>query len=477
VQQRARAAGFVIGLAAFAASIVAPAPEGLSPEAMRVAGVAALMAAWWIVEVIPISATALLPIVLFPLVGIAKLGAATAPYADPIVFLFLGGFILGIATQRWELHRRIGLGIIASVGTSPARMAGGLMLATGFLSMWVSNTATALMMLPIATSVLALFERNLDDARSKENLGVLLMLAVAYGASIGGIATLIGTPPNALLAGLMAREYGIQIGFAQWMMLGVPVSVAMLGAAWLVLTRMHPVALTNAVDMDEVIGRGRRELGALSPAEIRVICVLVAAAIGWIFRPLLTPLLPALNDTTVAIGAALALFLLPSGMPKGGRLLTWDDLKALPWGVLLLFGGGLTLAAAIESSGLAAWLAGAMSGLSLWPVILIVAVVTVGMIFLTELTSNTASAATFLPFAAAVAISLGLAPLVLAVPLAIAASCAFMLPVATPPNAIVFASGRITIAQMARAGLWLNVIATIVIVAASYPLVGILFAK
>jgi len=350
------------------------------------------------------------------------------------------------------------------------------MLATAFLSMWVSNTATALMMLPIATSVLALFERNLDDPRSRDNLGVLLMLSVAYGASISGIATLIGTPPNALLAGLMAREYDIHIGFAQWMVLGVPVSAGMLVAAWLVLTRLHPVALTHAVDMDEVIGRGRRELGALSPAEIRVICVLVAAAIGWIFRPLLTPYVPALNDTTVAVAAALALFLLPSGMAKGGRLLTWDDLKELPWGVLLLFGGGLTLAAAIESSGLAAWLASTMSGLGSWPVILIVAVVTVGMIFLTELTSNTASAATFLPFAAAVAVSLGLAPMVLAVPLATAASCAFMLPVATPPNAIVFASGRITIAQMARAGFWLNIIATAVILA-GYPLIGFLFAK
>ena len=476
VQSRARFAGFVIGLAAFAAAMLAPVPEGLTPEAMRVAGVAALMAAWWIVEVIPVSATALLPIVLFPLLGVVPLAKATAPYADPIVFLFLGGFVLGIATQRWELHRRIGLGIIAAVGTSPARISAGLMLATGFLSMWVSNTATALMMLPIATSVLALFERNLDDARSRENLGVLLMLSVAYGASIGGIATLIGTPPNALLAGLMAREYGIQIGFAQWMILGLPVSAVMLAVAWLALTRMHPVALTNAVDMDEVIGRGRRELGSLSPAEIRIVCVLLAAAIGWIFRPLLTPYVPSLNDTTVAVAAALALFLLPSGMPKGGRLLTWDDLQDLPWGVLLLFGGGLTLAAAIDSSGLAAWLASTMSGLQSWPVILIVAVVTVGMIFLTELTSNTASAATFLPFAAAVAVSLGLAPPALAVPLAIAASCAFMLPVATPPNAIIFASGRITIAQMARAGLWLNIIASAVILAA-YPLIGFLFAK
>ncbi|MFN3656762.1 MAG: SLC13 family permease [Pseudolabrys sp.] len=474
---KARLIGLLIGVAAFAASLVTPPPAGLSPEALRVAGVAALMAAWWITEVIPVAATALLPIVLFPLVGIAPLAATTAPYADPIVFLFLGGFMLGTATQRWSLHRRLGLGIIASVGTSPGRLAAGLMLASAFLSMWVSNTATAIMMLPIATAVLALFDSELTDARSRENFGVLLVLSVAYGASIGGLATLIGTPPNALLAGHMAREYGVQIGFAQWMALGVPVSAVMLMAAWFVLTSLHPVALTDVAGRKDVVGDDLRALGPVTRAELRVIGILLAAALGWIFRPLLSSFLPALHDTIIAIAAGVVLFLLPSGMPEGGRLLAWKDLKDVPWGVLLLFGGGLTLAAAIDTSGLAAWLASAMSGLSAWPVILIVAGVSLGMIFLTEITSNTASAATFLPFAAAVAVGLGLDPLALTVPMAVAASCAFMLPVATPPNAIVFASGRITVVQMARAGIILNFIGVAVIVLISYPLVPLLFAR
>ncbi len=472
-----RAIGFVAGVAAFAASLVVPPPSGMPPEALRVAGIAALMAAWWITEVIPVPATALLPLILFPLLGVSPLAETSAPYADPIVFLFLGGFILGAATQRWALHTRIGLGIVASIGTSPGRLAAGLILASAFLSMWVSNTATAIMMLPVATAVSVLYERQIADRRSGENLGIMLHLSVAYGASIGGLATLIGTPPNALLAGHMAREYGIQIGFVQWMMLGVPVSAVMLAAAWFVLTRLHPVSPSGENNFDGVIDRELSKLGRITPAEVRVIAVLALAAIGWIFRPLLSPVIPGLHDSIVAVTAAVALFLLPSGMPEGGRLLAWKDMKEIPWGVLLLFGGGLSLAAAIDASGLAAWFAGAMSALASWPVILIVVAATVGMIFLTELTSNTASAATFLPFGAAVAIGLGLDPLTLTIPMALAASCAFMLPVATPPNAIVYASGRISVAQMAHAGLWLNLIGAVLIVLLSYPASLFLFGK
>ena len=472
-----RAIGFVIGLAAFMASLMSPLPSGMPPEALRVAGVAALMASWWIAEVLPVPVTALLPLILFPLFAVAPLRDTAAPYADPIVFLFLGGFILGTATQRWTLHARIGLGIIVAVGTSPGRLSAGIILASAFLSMWVSNTATAIMMLPIATAISVLYERQIADQRSGENLGIVLHLSVAYGASIGGLATLIGTPPNALLAGHMAREYGIQIGFAQWMMLGVPVSATMLVAAWFVLTRLHPVSLSHENNLGAAIGPELRKLGPITRAELRVIGVLAAAAFGWIFRPLLSPMLPGLHDSVIAIAAGVALFLLPSGMPVGGRLLVWKDMKEIPWGVLLLFGGGLSLAAAIDSSGLAAWLASAMSGLASWPVIVIVAAATLAMIFLTELTSNTASAATFLPFGAAVAVGLGIDPLTLTIPMALAASCAFMLPVATPPNAIVYASGRISVAQMAYAGLTLNLIGALLIVLLSYPASGMVFGK
>ncbi|MGE4165164.1 MAG: DASS family sodium-coupled anion symporter [Xanthobacteraceae bacterium] len=474
---RARLFGFVAGIAMLVAGIFAPPPPGLPPEALRVAGVAGLMAAWWITEVIPVAATGLLPVVLLPLLGVVPIRNAAAPYADPIVFLFLGGFMLGIATQRWALHRRLGLRIIAAVGTSPGRLSAGLLLATAFLSMWVSNTATSLMMLPIAISVLALFDGRFADDHSAENLGVLLMLSVCYGASIGGLATIIGTPPNALLVGHLAREYGIQIGFAQWMMLGVPLSAALLAVTWVILTRLHPVTLLRAGGLDEIIRHDLQQQGALSSAEIRVILVLLVAALGWVFRPLLSQHLPAINDTIIAVGAGIVLFLLPSGSPQGGRLLVWDDMKSVPWGVLVLFGGGLSLASAIDSSGLAKWLADAMSILSAWPVILILATAVVSMIFLTELTSNTASAATFLPFAAAVALGIGISPLLLTVPMALAASCAFMLPVATPPNAIVYASGRVTIPQMARAGFWLNLAAAVLIVVASYPAGLYLFAR
>ncbi|MCF8478198.1 MAG: SLC13 family permease [Pseudolabrys sp.] len=479
VTRNPRAIGFFIGVAAFVASLLLPPPPGMPPEALRVAGIATLMAAWWIAEIVPVPVTAMLPLVLFPLFAVAPLRDTAAPYADPIVFLFLGGFILGAATQRWSLHARIGLRIIAAVGTSPHRLSAGLILASAFLSMWVSNTATAIMMLPIATAVTVLYGRqvSIGDQRSGENLGIVLHLSVAYGASIGGLATLIGTPPNALLAGHMAREYGIQIGFAQWMMLGVPVSAAMLAAAWFVLNRLHPVSPANDEHLGDAVAGELRKLGRITPAEIRVIGVLALAALGWIFRPLLSPIVPGLHDSIVAVAAGVALFLLPSGMPEGGRLMVWKDTKDIPWGVLLLFGGGLSLAAAIDSSGLAAWLASSMSALVSWPVIVIVAAATLGMIFLTELTSNTASAATFLPFGAAVAVGLGIDPLALTVPMALAASCAFMLPVATPPNAIVYASGRITIAQMAYAGLWLNVIGAVLIVLLSYPASRIVFGN
>jgi solute carrier family 13 (sodium-dependent dicarboxylate transporter), member 2/3/5 len=476
LEGRGRGYGIVIGLVLLAVTLIVPPPEGLSPQAWRVAGVALLMAAWWITEALPIPATALLPLVLFPLFGIASARDAAAPYADPVIFLFLGGFIIGAAMQRWQLHRRIGLTAISRIGTAPHRLIGGFMLASALLSMWVSNSATAIMMLPVALSVLALIDRHGEiDPDARASLSVVLMLAVAYGANIGGLGTLIGTPPNALLAAYMAREHGVQIGFAQWMALGVPLVVILLLGTWLILMRLHRTALAAAFDAGDVVAQELNKLGALTAAELRVAIVFAATALAWVTRPLLSPYVPGLDDTTIAIAGALALFLIPSGMPEGGRLIGWDDLSALPWGVLVLFGGGLSLASAIAGSGLAEWLGNALSALGHWPLLLLVAVATVAMIFLTELTSNTASAAAFLPFGGAVALGIGIDPLLLTVPLALAASCAFMLPVATPPNAIVFASGRIAIAQMARAGLWLNLYASIVIIALSYPLVTWLF--
>uniref|UniRef100_Q07S52 Anion transporter n=1 Tax=Rhodopseudomonas palustris (strain BisA53) TaxID=316055 RepID=Q07S52_RHOP5 len=473
---RSQMRGTIMGVVVLAATLLLPPPEGMSPQAWLVAGVAVLMAIWWITEALPIAATALVPLLLFPLFGIATMRETAAPYADPIIFLFLGGFIVATAMQRWSLHRRIGLRVIGLVGTAPNRLSAGFLLSTAFLSMWISNSATAIMMLPVAISVLALFSR--DDTANEEthrNLGIVLMLAVAYGANIGGLATLIGTPPNALLAGYMAREHHVTIGFAQWMVLGLPVAVILLLGAWWILIRVYPVDRGITANAADVVRAELAKLGAMTPAEIRVACVFGLTALAWMTRPLYAGFVPAIDDSVIAIVAALALFLLPSGSREGGRLLVWDDLAALPWGVLILFGGGLTLAAGISASGLAAWLGAAVGAFATWPVILIVTAATIAMLFLTELSSNTASAATFLPIGGAIAMGIGIDPLALTVPLALASSCAFMLPVATPPNAIVFASGRVSIGQMARIGLLVNLLATAIILAVAYPLAGWLF--
>lgn len=470
---RARIAGLSLGVAAFAAVMVFPAPEGMSLGAWRVLGVAALMAIWWMTQAAPLPVTALIPLGLFPMIGVTDTRSAAAPYADPVIFLFLGGFILGLGMQRSRLQQRLGLRAIGFMGATPARLIGGFMLSTAFLSMWVSNSATSIMMLPVALSVLALAEKSGGIAEgSHENLSVSLLLGVAYGASIGGLATLIGTPPNALLAAYMAREHGVQIGFAQWMLLGVPLAALMLAGAWFILVRLHPVVANERWQAHDAVASELARLGPVSAAEIRVALVFFLTAGAWMTRPLYGSYLPALDDSGIAIIAAIALFLLPSGRVEGGRLLAWEDLRDLPWDVLILFGGGLSLAAAISSSGLAAWLGAEMQVLANWPMLLLVAALTLAMIFLTELTSNTASAATFLPIGGALALGLGLDPLTLAVPLALAASCAFMLPVATPPNAIVFSSGRISITQMALAGLWLNIYGSLAIVAASAWLAG-----
>lgn len=441
--------GLWLGIGLFAAILLAPAPSGLSPAAWATAAVGALMAVWWVTEAIPIAATALLPLVLLPLLGIAPIGEAAAPYANPVIFLFLGGFVLAAGLERSGLHRRIALLVIRAVGTSPARLVGGVMGATAVLSMWVSNTATAIMMLPIATSVLGRVDQHRDTG-----FGVALMLAVAYGANIGGLGTLIGTPPNALLAGFADEAYGIRIGFLEWMLLGVPLVAASLPLVWLMLTRVLFRLPRATAAADAAIGSHMRELGRVSRDEWLAGAVALLTAGAWVTRPLIERVAPGVSDAGIAIAAALLLFLLPAADRRG--IVEWDDVEALPWGVLLLFGGGLSLASAIEATGLATWIGESMEAVGDWPLVLIVATVTLVVILLTELTSNTATSAAFLPVVAALAVGIGQAPLTLAVPAALAASCAFMLPVATPPNAVVYGSGRVSVPQMVRAGVWVN---------------------
>lgn len=475
-----RWAGLVAGVLALVLVMLTPPPAGMAEQAWDVAGVAMLMAIWWVTEALPLAATSLVPLVLFPLLGIASPRDSAAPYANPLIFLFLGGFVLGLALERWNLHRRIALGIVTRVGTRPARLVGGFMIATAFMSMWVSNTATAVMMLPVVLSVIALIEdragdrTGTGDRQARRAFALSLLLGVAYSASIGGLGTLIGTPPNALLAAYFSETYDVRIGFAQWMVLGVPLVVIMLAVAWWLLA--HVLFRTDERVLGDVGAAVQGEvskLGAMSTAERLVGAVFALTATAWIVRPLVQSLVPGLDDTVIAIAAALVLFIVPSG--AGGALMDWDTARRLPWGVLLLFGGGLALASSIADSGLAAWLGEMLQGLGTWPGIVIILAATLGVIFLTELTSNTATAAAFLPLVGSVALGIGMSPYLLTVPVALAASCAFMLPVATPPNAIVYGSGHLSVADMAKAGFWLNLIGTVLIVVLSYLTVGWLF--
>lgn len=441
-----------------AAWATAEPPWGLEVMAWRTACVGLAMAVLWVTEVLPIPVTALLPILLFPLLGVADIAAATAPFGHKMVFLYFGGFVVALAMERWGLHRRIALRTISMVGTSGRRLILGFMVACAFLSMWVSNTATTLMMLPIALSVVGVVCEDADGKGGKRGLELALLLGIAYSASIGGMATLIGTPPNALLAGYLAEQHGVVIGFAEWMMVGLPVVIIGLPLAYFVLTRVaFKVDAGCGCDGDaEKHVRGEiAGLGRMSPAERWVAAVFALTALSWAFRPLLAKVVPGLSDTGIAIGAAVILFALPSG--KGGGVMDWETTKRLPWGVLLLFGGGLSLAAAVKSSGLAEAIGQGVGGETWLGAFWLTAVMVVVVLLLTELTSNLATTAAFLPVVGAVASGLGMDVASLAAPVALAASGAFMLPVATPPNAVVFGSGRVPLREMVRAGVWLNV--------------------
>lgn len=453
-------------------------PTGLSVAAFRTAGLAFWMASWWVSEVVPIPATALLPLVFSPLADIAAIKTVAAPYAHPLIFLFLGGFLISIAMERWGLHKRIAINTMLYAGSKPSLQILAMMLVTAFLSMWMSNTATAVMMLPIALSIIHLVQQSNPD---NNGFGKALLLSIAYGASIGGIATLIGTPPNALMAAYLSDSYQIEIGFAQWMMVGVPLSLTMLIICWLWLTKFaYKVDKTSLgaekVDTKSLFSSQLIELGKIQRAEKGVLCVFVLAAVCWMFRPLLADFTGLkISDTGIAIAAALLLFVLPANKGSDERILDWQSATAVPWGVLLLFGGGLTLAAQIKSSGLAEYIAHMIEGASAIPLVLSVLVIATLITFLTEITSNTATAAGFLPLLGPVAESVAGTPLVWVIPAAIACSCAFMMPVATPPNAIVFGSGQIQMRDMIRSGFILNIIAIVLITLVTVTLAASVF--
>ncbi|WP_436344617.1 SLC13 family permease [Natronorubrum sp. FCH18a] len=469
--------GFGLGPLLFALIFLSPTPEGLTPERQAVAAVTAWVAAWWMSEAIPIPATSLLPIVLFPLTGGLPVEDTTPSYADPLIFLFMGGFFLAMAMQRWGLHRRIALRTINAAGTAPSRLILGFMVATAFLSMWVSNSATVMMMVPIALAVIyqtadLVEETDLDIDTSQGNFsfGVALMLCIAYGASVGGVGTLIGTPPNILFAGQAGELFGETIGFAEWMLYGVPISIVGLATVYLYVTRlaMSPQFEDLPIGAD-TIETELEELGSMSTQERMVLVVFVGMAASWIGASLVDQfgLLPVPEDvdSIVAIGGALVLFALPTTTEDGDHtfLLDWSSAVEIPWGVILLFGGGLAIAAGFGDTGLAAWIGEQLALLEGVSMILILFAVVLLTVFLTEVTSNTATTAMLMPILAGVAVGIGIHPYGLMIVGATAASFAFMLPVATPPNAIVFGSGYITLPQMARVGIGLNVIGIVLI--------------
>lgn len=470
--------GLIAGVLLFAVLLQLPAPEGLSPEGWQVLAIALWMAVWWMTEAVPISVTALLPLILFPAMDLGDLDSVGSSYASKAIFLTLGGFIIGVALQRWRLHIRIAMHTVKLVGTEPRRVVGGFMLASAFLSMWITNTATTVMMLPIAYSVaMLLIEEGDGDALLKKRFGTALMLGLAYAASIGGMMTLVGTSTNVVFKGYFENNFGLPIDFLDWMMLGVPIGLTMLVITWLFLTYvMFPCKLGEHAGIRKIIHDKLRELGRMTVPEARVLYIFALTAGLWIFKDLLADILPLeLNDASIAMFGALLLFVTPADWSKGEMLLRWEDTRDVPWGILLLLGGGLALAGFMNDYGVADWIGGKITELGEMPIWLLI-LVTVGLIiFLSELMSNVATITAFLPVIVAVAVGFGENPLLLAVPGTLAASCAFMLPIGTPPNAIVFGSNLITIPQMARTGFGLNLIAILVLSVLSYLLLEFVF--
>lgn len=446
---------------------------GLEYESKTVLAVALWMALWWVVEVVPLAVTALLPLVLFPLMGVLDVSEAATPYADQIIFLFLGGFLVAGAVGSSGLHRRIALHVVALTGDNPRRIIGGFMVAGAFLSMWISNSATAIMMLPVALAVSRRMAVGVEDSESSTRFEKAMLLGIAYSTSIGGVGTLIGTPPNLVLAAASEEILGRPIDFAQWLAVGIPLVAVLLPVSWLYLTRVaYSLEASSRGNVQEHIRGELGKLGRTSPSEKLVLLVFLAMALGWVFRSTkevggvviygLDTIFPSIKDSTIAIAAAITLFALPGGALGAKPVLTWEEAKRVPWDVILLFGGGLCLAKSFQESGLAQDFASALASGGELSMVLIVTLVVGGTVFLTEFTSNTATAAMLMPLLAAAAVAGGHDPRGMMIAGAVACSFAFCLPVATPPNAVVYGSGRLTIRDMIKAGIAMNLISFVV---------------
>jgi sodium-dependent dicarboxylate transporter 2/3/5 len=469
------------------ASPDAETPYELDPIRIT-AAIMVLMGAWWMTGALPLAATAMVPLVAFPILQVAPIADVSSPYAEPTIFLFMGGFILALGIQRWGLHRRLALMVVLAVGTKPKQLVLGFMIATGFMSMWVSNTATAVVMLPIGISVLALTADKVGGHDKQKKFATALMLAIAYSASIGSLGTIIGTPPNAFLAAYMSGTHGVEIGFGKWMMVGVPLAVVFTVIAWLVLVTVFKPEMKEIPGGRELIKKEIDDMGKMSRAEITAGIIFLITAIAWITIPLLAEYTSwwtiSIPDAAIAMTAALLMYIVPVNN-RGTRVMDWEHSKAIPWDVLILFGGGLSLSAMVTASGLSLWIGEMVKGMDALPTVLLVFAIAAVVLALTEFTSNTATAATFIPIMGGVAIGIGLTGdgiinvLILVIPTALAATCAFMLPVATPPNAIAYGSGYVKAGDMLKGGLWLNLVAvfliTITVFALAVPVFGLTF--
>ena len=471
--------GFTFGILIFLSMFFIPSPEGLSSNAWLVASIVVLMAIWWATEAIPVPVTALLPLALFPLLGVTSFKEAALPYANPNIYLFLGGFMLALAIERSGLHKRMALHMIIAAGSSGPKLIGGFMTVAALISMFVMNTSTTLMLLPIGLAVCSVVANTIPGLTDKEKkfFDTSLMLGIAYAATIGGMSTLVGTAPNIVFSAFMQETYGIEISMIQWMTLGVPLAIVMLYSAWLILTKyVFPTSFITSDDTKLYLRKMLTDQGPLSMDEKKISIIFGLTALAWMFRTILDnyEMFSGLTDAGIAIISAILLFMTPSSLNKG-ELLDWSQSDKLPWGLLILFGGGLSIAAQINSSGLGIWIGEGLSVLSTVPPIFLILAVATLIIFLTEVTSNVATTSTFLPVFGAVAIGIGVLPVSLTVPVCLAASCAFMLPVATPPNAIVYGSGKFTIATMMKAGLALNIIGIFVVTIFAYFLAPQIF--
>jgi sodium-dependent dicarboxylate transporter 2/3/5 len=469
--------GLILGPLMFFIILLFFHPSGLNDQSNAVLAATIWIAIWWIFEALPIAVTALLPIVLFPIAGGMDLAQTTASYGHKLIFLIMGGFIIAIAIEKWNLHKRIALKIIYFIGTDVRKIILGFMVATAFLSMWISNTATAVMMLPIGVVIIKQLKDNPNTDENENNIfGKALMLAIAYSASIGGIATLIGTPPNLVMAGIVSQVYGYEISFLEWIVFGLPVSMLLLAICWVYLTRY---AFTFKQDKfpggREEILKLKNELGVIYYEQKIVGLVFISVGFCWITRSfLLQKIFPALDDAIIAIIFAMILFII-NAKSKNGKILEWKEAVKIPWGILLLFGGGMSLAKAFDVSGLAIWIGNQITAFGNFDLFLFLILLVTAINFLTEVTSNVATTAMLLPVIAPIALELDIHPFILMTAAAVAASCAFMLPVATPPNAIVFGSGYLRIPDMVKKGFLLNIISILIIVLMVYYLLPVVW--